>query len=1321
MASSNPLSVTPPRRYQRTGDLLVEDVQKDDEWLYSPSTEPSPVLSNWDDDGAPPNLRTSFDRNLGGQSQMERSNSLRGKLGLEPRSSSRSSSQSVTPHELSPLGSRRPSQEDYVAGMSQRISEARFQDRALDEPSPKQSLFELRTMFRDDNRAKQEVQEGTRRMSAPSPIALRRASSNIPTPPGHAPPSSVPERGVSRESPSPSIIERSLSSGSRIPFAPGSRRSSSVTPSSPAQARPPSPTPPNPSPRRASDGGSHLAAYRPATPESQRPGYAAMQARVKAGLVHLSPSPAREKPPGGLARTPPSSGGSPRVSDRSNLRRASSSPSRNNTARAGVPGQTSAGLSSPATPASTSRVSSAGSFSGRTGPASSSGNMYMTPASGTPGRLYMSPSRTGNKSVNQPAKPAYGSSSTRSLSMGSSSKAGFNSSVPRTFTFLEDPTPKRRGSALEREEMASLTQDTSPAASGGYLFPDEESPRRPVADTNDQSWAHVRTAVAQAKRSRSMGAGSPRDGNGSAKTVGRGDPMRTSSVRSSAERSNLRLSGGLVPPGQTSSFNGGEPQMPAASLLAGKRTGSSGNLAAAEHSPSFAAPSNVNRASYYPPGIAPPGTMFQPEMPSFQPEMPSDVRKQEKAPGVMSSDDESWGPGEGSKDGSVSGESGPWTGSLASEDDELVGGKPDKGGAKAGSKKRRRFRKSRTRFRGTESGVEGDESEIDVDTASLATAGSPLPGNLMTVPPDNQSLPDTASDTMSVDAAEGGAAEGRGSDRLLTRGGRRDGVEVLEPLPDVSIDAEEGVMAVRSEHDVAPAVLVGMESQREADAGRPNLGAAIPTLGGAVLPTVTRDEQSQTEDVLTEKEPASSRGEWRSEDYSFERAEGKPKKAEEVVFPAAANLVGSGLELKERPVVATERSGSAAPVVAESPPPMETDQVSVPASQPRLSFEETPIVAKGSFAAALEGPISGQASPGPVVAARNELNELPVTGPVASSPAAVSERSNGSGPALGKTASQLVVEETAVEKVGMTREGQLPDEIPLKPPASDPKPVAMEVSKAMADEQASKDVPEAAAAETSPVPKPKPPVLSFDDIPVRGVQGIFGERPPVHSPPAESPSPAKPAEKRGPVSDPAAPRPSTAAQEGAPKQGPKGEGVRRIRSAGGSGQAALGLRAGSSGANLEKAIASMNRRNTMRRSSDRSTATGASENYEWERSSLADETYSDISTPSTMLSRKTLEEAAESAIFCSSIVHDLVYQAASLAQEKEDLAKLGKASGELVKLVSKQRGPEIDRIPAAGIGAKRSNGGTASGLEAGKESGKPPKAKKQPACGCTIL
>jgi hypothetical protein len=45
----------------------------------------------------------------------------------------------------------------------------------------------------------------------------------------------------------------------------------------------------------------------------------------------------------------------------------------------------------------------------------------------------------------------------------------------------------------------------------------------------------------------------------------------------------------------------------------------------------------------------------------------------------------------------------------------------------------------------------------------------------------------------------------------------------------------------------------------------------------------------------------------------------------------------------------------------------------------------------------------------------------------------------------------------------------------------------------------------------------------------------------------------------------------------------------------------------------------------------------------------ADETYSDISTPSTMLSRRTLEEAAESAIFCSSIVHDLVYRVSSLS------------------------------------------------------------------------
>lgn len=682
---------------------------------------------------------------------------------------------------------------------------------------------------------------------------------------------------------------------------------------------------------------------------------------------------------------------------------------------------------------------------------------------------------------------------------------------------------------------------------------------------------------------------------------------RTSSVRSSAERSNLRLSGGLVPPGQSSSFNGGDSQVAAANLLAGKRTGSSGNLAgAAEHSPSFVAPSNTNRAAYYPAGITPPGTMYQPEM-------PADVRKQDKAPGVISSDDESWGPGEGSKDGSVSGESGPWTGSLASEDDELLGGTAGKGGAKAGSKKKRRFRKSRTRFRGTESGVEGDESEIDVDTASLATAGSPLPGNLMTALPDNQSLPDTASDTMSLDAAEGGGAEGRGSDRLLTRAGRRDGVEVLEPLPDVSIDAEEGVLAVRSEHDVAPAVLGETESQRGAEVERPGLEEPFPALGGAIPPTVTRDEQSQTEDVLTEKEPASSRGEWRTEDYSFEKAEAKPQKTEEALFPAATQLVGTSLEHTERPLPATEKSGSAAPVVAKTPAHVAPDQDSVPAfKQSRLSLEETPIVAKGSFAAALEGPVGGQASLGPAATVRNDLNESPLTRLVAStaSLAEAGDRSNGSVPVLEKTASEIVVEETAVEKVGMSREGQLPDEKPVKPPAMESKPVAMDLSEAKVDKQASKDGSDAPAAETSPVPKPKPPVLSFDDIPVRGVQGIFGERPPAHSPPSESPSPAKPAEKRpapgGPVSDPAAPRPSTAAQEGAPKQGPKGEGVRRIRSAGGSGQAALGLRAGSSGANLEKAIASMNRRNTMRRSSDRSTATGASENYEWERSSLGE-------------------------------------------------------------------------------------------------------------------
>jgi hypothetical protein len=100
----------------------------------------------------------------------------------------------------------------------------------------------------------------------------------------------------------------------------------------------------------------------------------------------------------------------------------------------------------------------------------------------------------------------------------SRSVSGFNSSVPRTFTFLEEPTPKRRGSAMEREEMASLTQDHSPT-SPGYLFPDEESPRRPVADVEDQSWAHVRTAVAQAKRTRSMTTASSRDAS-------RSDPLR---------------------------------------------------------------------------------------------------------------------------------------------------------------------------------------------------------------------------------------------------------------------------------------------------------------------------------------------------------------------------------------------------------------------------------------------------------------------------------------------------------------------------------------------------------------------------------------------------------------------------------------------------------------------------------------------------------------------------------------------------------------------------------------------------------------------------
>lgn len=102
--------------------------------LYSPSTEPSPVLPGWDNEAAPPNLRTSFDRVAGGQSQMDRSNSLRGKLGLEPRSS-RASSQSATPPEISPRMSQHGGSDDDFG-----FTPARFQDSVME---PKQSVRDL--------------------------------------------------------------------------------------------------------------------------------------------------------------------------------------------------------------------------------------------------------------------------------------------------------------------------------------------------------------------------------------------------------------------------------------------------------------------------------------------------------------------------------------------------------------------------------------------------------------------------------------------------------------------------------------------------------------------------------------------------------------------------------------------------------------------------------------------------------------------------------------------------------------------------------------------------------------------------------------------------------------------------------------------------------------------------------------------------------------------------------------------------------------------------------------------------------------------------
>jgi hypothetical protein len=81
-------------------------------------------------------------------------------------------------------------------------------------------------------------------------------------------------------------------------------------------------------------------------------------------------------------------------------------------------------------------------------------------------------------------------------------------------------------------------------------------------------------------------------------------------------------------------------------------------------------------------------------------------------------------------------------------------------------------------------------------------------------------------------------------------------------------------------------------------------------------------------------------------------------------------------------------------------------------------------------------------------------------------------------------------------------------------------------------------------------------------------------------------------------------------------------------------------------------------------------------------------------------------------------------QAASLAQEKEDLAKLGKASGELVELVSKQKAPKVEKPAVAaqsGVGSRRDNGASDFRDKWGKEKEDSRRAQKKPACGCTIL
>eukprot|EP00850_Spirogloea_muscicola_P017405 SM000149S01340 [mRNA] locus=s149:114316:123555:- [translate_table: standard] len=125
------------------------------------------------------------------------------------------------------------------------------------------------------------------------------------------------------------------------------------------------------------------------------------------------------------------------------------------------------------------------------------------------------------------------------------------------------------------------------------------------------------------------------------------------------------------------------------------------------------------------------------------------------------------------------------------------------------------------------------------------------------------------------------------------------------------------------------------------------------------------------------------------------------------------------------------------------------------------------------------------------------------------------------------------------------------------------------------------------------------------------------------------------------------------------------------------------------------------RTTTTTGSSAKSTS---SDVIEWDHSSsIADEACSEVSTSSTMLSRHTtLEEATNTILFCSSIVHDMVFKAALIAEANAEEAR---------KRLEEARAAQV-ALPWAPSPMLKVGGVTAATEQ---------KVPLQPGCTCRIL